>query len=83
MNQDAPSKRIPLGLTLAGGALLTILPLDLSVSKSSPISFNWHSACAMAMTNNTATLQNGSCAPRLAWVCGLNGQNYTNKYLVC
>jgi hypothetical protein len=58
MNKDALSKRIQLSLTLAGGALLSVLPVDLSVSKSSPVSLKWHSACAM--TSGAGMLQNGS-----------------------
>ncbi len=80
--KEALSIRIPLGLTLAGGALLTALPVDLSISKSSPVSVGWHSACAM--TSSAAVLQNGSCAPATGWICGLNGQNYPNMlYLPC
>lgn len=77
--KDVLPTSIRLGLTLAGGALLTALPVDLSVqSKDSLVSLKWQEACAMSV--GAALVQNGSCAPRSNWICGLNGQNYPNHY---
>ncbi|HXO85325.1 MAG TPA: hypothetical protein VN803_07350 [Gemmatimonadales bacterium] len=78
--KDETSKATRLGLALAGGALLTALPLGLTVKADGTPSVGFRDACAA--TSNV--VQNGSCAPQWSWVCGLNGQNYNNKkYVGC
>ncbi|HXO85324.1 MAG TPA: hypothetical protein VN803_07345 [Gemmatimonadales bacterium] len=77
--KDEISKSTRLGLTLAGGALLTALPFGLTVNASGAPSVAFRDACASTTTNVAV---DGSCKPYLGWVCGLNGQNYNNmKYV--
>jgi len=79
-DETTVSKR--LGLALAGGALLTALPLGLSVNKNGAPAIAWRDACAASVS--VAALVDGSCAPKTGWICGLNGQNYPDKrYVAC
>jgi len=38
-------------------------------------------AQGLTMVTTTEAKADGTCAPRVNWVCGLNGQNYDHKYL--
>jgi hypothetical protein len=79
--KDETAKSLRLGVALAGGALLTALPLGLTVNASGAPAVGFRDACAA--TTNLAIVQNGSCAPKTNWICGLNGTNYPDHYFHC
>jgi hypothetical protein len=72
------------GIALAGGVLLSALPLNVSLKSNGAPELAFKAACAATGPTASSASSNGSCINAINWSCFWNGVEHPNmKWYVC